>query len=80
VGYQLHLGCSDSRRYFPGIGVAVLLPLLVRFVVVRRNLGVVHLLFSTPLVQAVQVGLLGCDNCARPDIVRLSTEVHATHY
>jgi hypothetical protein len=56
----------------------VLLLLLVRFAVVRRGPGAVHLLFSTLLAQAVQVGLLGYDNCVRPDIVCLSTEVRTT--
>jgi hypothetical protein len=80
VDYQLRLDYSDFRRYCLGIGAMVLLLLLVRFAVVRHNPGAVHLLFSTLLVRAVQAGLLGCDNCARPDIIHLSTEVRTTHY
>jgi hypothetical protein len=58
----------------------VLLVLPVRFAVVRRSPGAVCLLFSTLLGQAARVGLLGCDNCVRPGIIRLSTEVRTTRY
>jgi hypothetical protein len=54
------------------------LVLLARFVVVRRSPGAVRLLSSMLLGQAVRVVLVGCSNCTRPDIVRLSTEVHTT--
>jgi hypothetical protein len=54
------------------------LVLLVKFAAVRRSPGAVCLLFSTLLGRAVRVVLVGCDNCARPDIVRLSTEVRTT--
>jgi hypothetical protein len=54
------------------------LVLLVRFAVVRCSLDAVHPLSSTLLSQAVQVVLVGCNNCTRPDIVRLSTEERTT--
>jgi hypothetical protein len=47
-------------------------------VAVQRNLGVERLLFSMCLVLVVQVVLVGCGNCVKPDIVRLSTEVRTT--
>jgi hypothetical protein len=49
-----------------------------RFVVVRRSLDAGRLLFSTRLVQVVQVMLVGCGNFAKPDIVRPSTKVRTT--
>jgi hypothetical protein len=55
------------------------LVLLVRFAAVRRSLDAVRLLFSTLLGRAVQVVLAGCNNCARLDTIRLSTEVRTTH-
>jgi hypothetical protein len=58
----------------------VLLGLLGKFVVVQRNLGVERLLSSTLLVQVVRVVLVGFDSSSKPDIVRLSTKVRATHY
>jgi hypothetical protein len=54
------------------------LVLLVKSVVVRCSLDVVRLLFSTLLNRAVRVALVGCDNCVKPDIVCLSTEVRTT--
>jgi hypothetical protein len=54
------------------------LVLLARFAVVRRSPDAVHLLSSTLLGRAVRVVLVGCDNCTRPDIVRLSTVVRTT--
>jgi hypothetical protein len=57
----------------------VSLVLLVRFAVVRRSSDAVRLLSSTLLSRVVRAVLVGCDNCARPDIIRLSTEVRTTH-
>jgi hypothetical protein len=54
------------------------LVLLVRSVVVRRSPGAVRLLFSTLLGRAMQAVLVRCNNCAKLDIVRLSTEVRTT--
>jgi hypothetical protein len=56
-----------------------LLVLPERFAVVQRSLGVERPLSSTLLVQVVRVVWGECDNYARLDIVRLSTEVHTTH-
>jgi hypothetical protein len=58
----------------------VLLLLLAKFAVVRHSPDATCLLFSMLLAQAAQVGLLGYDNCVKPDIIRLSTEVHTTRY
>jgi hypothetical protein len=55
-----------------------LLALLVKFAVVRRSPDAVHPLSSTLLDRAVRVVLVECGNCARPDIIRLSTEVCTT--
>jgi hypothetical protein len=55
-----------------------LLVLLERFVVAQRNLDVECPLSSTLLSQVVQVVLVGCGNCVKPGIVRLSTRVRTT--
>jgi hypothetical protein len=56
----------------------VLVVPLVRFVAVQHSLGVACLLSSTLLNRAVRVVLMGYDNCVKPDIFRLSTEVRTT--
>jgi hypothetical protein len=78
AGCLLRLGYFDSRHYFRDTRVVTLLALLERFAVVRRSLGAARLLFSTRLIQAVQVALVGCGSFVKPDIVRPSTRVHTT--
>jgi hypothetical protein len=55
------------------------LALLGKFVVVRRSLDAECLLFSTRLIQVVQVVLVGYGNFVKPDIIRPSTRVRTTH-
>jgi hypothetical protein len=80
AGYLLHLGYSDSRRYFRDTGVMALLALLGKFVVVQRSLDAERLLSSTRLVQVVRVVLVGYSSFVKPDIVRPSTRVRTTRY
>jgi hypothetical protein len=51
---------------------------LGKFVVARRSLDAERLLFSTHLVLAAQVVLVGYGNFVKPDIVRPSTRVRTT--
>jgi hypothetical protein len=76
--YRLRLGCSDSRRCFLGTRVMVPLALPGRFAVIQCSLGVERPLSSTLPIRVVRVVLVGCDNFARPDIVRPSTKVRTT--
>jgi hypothetical protein len=80
LGSLSHLGYFGFRRYVRGTKAMVPLVPPGRFVVVPCNPDAVRLLFSTCLILAVRVVLVGCDNFAKLDIVRLSTRVRTTRY